>query len=34
MLVVMVAPLVGLIVGTVSGYAGGCIDIVLMRIPA
>jgi peptide/nickel transport system permease protein len=31
-LVVMVAPLVGLIVGTVSGYAGGWIDVVLMRL--
>jgi peptide/nickel transport system permease protein len=28
----MVAPLVGLIVGTVSGYAGGWIDVILMRI--
>ena len=32
LLVAMVAPLVGLIVGTVSGYAGGWIDVVLMRI--
>ncbi|RKT35258.1 peptide/nickel transport system permease protein [Roseovarius halotolerans] len=31
-LVVMVAPVVGLIVGTVSGYAGGWIDVVLMRV--
>ncbi|SMC43322.1 ABC transporter permease [Primorskyibacter flagellatus] len=32
LLVAMVAPLVGLIVGTVSGYAGGWGDVVLMRI--
>lgn len=32
LLVVMVAPLLGLIVGTVSGYAGGWIDVLLMRI--
>lgn len=32
LLVIMVAPLVGLIVGTVAGYAGGWIDVVLMRI--
>ncbi|MFY9211646.1 MAG: ABC transporter permease [Aestuariivita sp.] len=32
LLVVMVAPLVGLIVGTMSGYAGGWIDVLLMRI--
>jgi peptide/nickel transport system permease protein len=31
-LVVMVAPVMGLIVGTVAGYAGGWIDVVLMRI--
>lgn len=31
-LVVMVAPVVGLIMGTVAGYAGGVIDVVLMRI--
>jgi peptide/nickel transport system permease protein len=31
-LVAMVAPLVGLIVGTVAGYAGGWLDVVLMRI--
>lgn len=31
-LVVMVAPVVGLIVGTVAGYAGGWIDVVLMRM--
>ena len=31
-LVVMVAPVVGLIMGTVAGYAGGWIDVVLMRI--
>ncbi len=32
MLVVMVAPVVGLIVGTVAGFAGGWIDVLLMRI--
>lgn len=32
LLVAMVAPVVGLIVGTVSGYAGGWIDVLLMRI--
>ena len=32
LLVAMVAPLVGLIMGTVSGYAGGWIDVLLMRI--
>lgn len=32
LLVVMVAPLAGLIVGTVAGYAGGWIDVVLMRV--
>jgi len=32
LLVVMVAPVVGLIMGTVSGYAGGWIDVLLMRI--
>lgn len=32
LLVAMVAPVVGLIVGTVAGYAGGWIDVVLMRI--
>ena len=32
LLVVMVAPVVGLIVGTVAGYAGGWIDILLMRM--
>ena len=32
LLVAMVAPLVGLIMGTVSGYAGGWVDVVLMRI--
>ena len=31
LLVAMVAPVVGLIVGTVAGYAGGWIDVVLMR---
>ncbi|MBJ6372910.1 ABC transporter permease [Sedimentitalea arenosa] len=32
LLVVMVAPVVGLIMGTVAGYAGGWIDVILMRI--
>ncbi|PRY26909.1 peptide/nickel transport system permease protein [Aliiruegeria haliotis] len=32
LLVAMVAPLVGLIVGTVAGYAGGWVDVLLMRI--
>ena len=31
-LVVLVAPLVGLVVGTVAGYAQGWVDVVLMRI--
>lgn len=31
-LVALIAPLAGLLVGTVSGYAGGWIDIALMRI--
>ena len=31
-LVALIAPVVGLLVGTVSGYAGGWVDIVLMRI--
>jgi len=31
-LVVMVAPVVGLIMGTVAGYAGGVLDVILMRI--
>ena len=31
-LVAMIAPIVGLLVGTVSGYAGGWVDIVLMRV--
>lgn len=31
-LVALIAPIVGLLVGTVSGYAGGWVDIVLMRI--
>jgi peptide/nickel transport system permease protein len=30
-LVAMVAPLVGLVIGTVAGYAGGWVDVVLMR---
>jgi len=31
-LVAMIAPIVGLFVGTVAGYAGGWIDTILMRI--
>lgn len=31
-LVAIIAPLVGLFVGTVAGYAGGFLDVVLMRI--
>ena len=31
-LVALIAPIVGLLVGTVSGYLGGWIDVVLMRI--
>lgn len=31
LLVAMVAPLLGLIIGTIAGYAGGWIDILLMR---
>ncbi|MGO4907844.1 ABC transporter permease [Pseudorhodobacter sp. W20_MBD10_FR17] len=31
-LVALIAPVVGLLVGTVSGYAGGWVDVVLMRI--
>ncbi|KIC51339.1 nickel transporter permease [Tateyamaria sp. ANG-S1] len=31
-LVALIAPIVGLLVGTVSGYVGGWVDIVLMRI--
>ncbi len=31
-LVALIAPIAGLLVGTVSGYAGGWIDVVLMRI--
>ena len=31
-LVALIAPIVGLLVGTVSGYIGGWVDIVLMRI--
>ena len=32
LLVAMVAPLLGLIIGTIAGYAGGWVDVVLMRI--
>lgn len=32
MLVVLTAPVVGLVIGTVAGYFGGWIDVVLMRI--
>lgn len=31
-LVALVAPIAGLLVGTVSGYAGGWVDVILMRI--
>lgn len=31
-LVALIAPVAGLLVGTVSGYAGGWVDVVLMRI--
>ena len=31
-LVALIAPVVGLLVGTVSGYAGGWVDVVMMRI--
>ena len=31
-LVAIIAPLIGLFVGTVAGYAGGVLDVVLMRI--
>ena len=31
-LVALIAPVAGLLVGTISGYAGGWIDIILMRI--
>lgn len=31
-LVALIAPLVGLLVGTVAGYTGGWVDIILMRI--
>lgn len=31
-LVALIAPVVGLLVGTVSGYIGGWVDVVLMRI--
>lgn len=31
-LVAIIAPLVGLLVGTVAGYTGGFIDVILMRI--
>ncbi|WP_092060463.1 ABC transporter permease [Poseidonocella pacifica] len=32
LLVALVAPLLGLIIGTVAGYAGGWLDVVLMRV--
>lgn len=32
MLVILTAPVVGLIIGTVAGYFGGWVDVVLMRI--
>ncbi|MBY8977491.1 ABC transporter permease [Rhodobacteraceae bacterium NNCM2] len=32
MLVALIAPIAGLLVGTVSGYLGGWVDVVLMRI--
>ncbi|WP_412554101.1 ABC transporter permease [Shimia sp. MIT1388] len=31
-LVALIAPIVGLLVGTISGYAGGVVDLVMMRI--
>lgn len=31
-LVTLIAPVVGLLVGTVAGYAGGWVDLVLMRV--
>lgn len=31
-LVALIAPIVGLLVGTISGYAGGWVDLVMMRI--
>ncbi len=31
-LVALIAPVAGLLIGTVSGYAGGWIDVILMRI--
>lgn len=31
-LVALIAPIAGLLVGTVSGYAGGWVDVILMRI--
>ena len=31
-LVAMIAPIAGLLVGTVSGYAGGWTDVILMRV--
>ena len=32
MLVILTAPVAGLIIGTVAGYFGGCVDVILMRI--
>ncbi|PYE82366.1 ABC transporter permease [Pseudoroseicyclus aestuarii] len=32
LLVVLVAPVLGLLVGTIAGYAGGIVDTVLMRV--
>ena len=31
-LVILVAPIIGLLVGTIAGYAGGVLDMVLMRM--
>lgn len=31
-LVALIAPIVGLLVGTISGYAGGVVDLVMIRI--